>query len=67
MNICPTTILYNNGLHIIGKSIKVKRKFQSFSGAFCFGHAAAIHCSRPGGRKSIPDRDEIKNFLRNKK
>jgi len=29
--------------------------------------AAAIHCSRPGGRKSIPDRDEIKNFLSNKK
>ena len=42
MNICPTTILYNNGLHIIEKSINVKRKFQSLSGAFCFGHAAAI-------------------------
>ena len=64
MNICPTTILYNNGLHNIEKSINVKSKFQNLSGAFCFGHAAAIHCSRPGGRKSIPDRDEIKNFLR---
>ena len=29
--------------------------------------AAAIHCSRPSSsRKSIPNRDEIKNFLRNK-
>ena len=64
MNICPITILYNNGLRIIEKSINVKRKFQSLSGAFCFGHAAAIHCSRPGGRKSIPDRDEIKYFFR---
>ena len=27
--------------------------------------AAAIHCSRSGGRKSIPDREEINNFLRN--
>ena len=26
--------------------------------------AAAIHCSRSGGRKSIPDREEINNFLR---
>jgi sulfofructose kinase len=29
--------------------------------------AAAIHCSRPSCRESIPNRDEIKNFLRNKK
>jgi Sugar kinases, ribokinase family len=29
--------------------------------------AAAIHCSRSGGRKSIPDREEINNFLRNNK
>ena len=29
--------------------------------------AAAIHCSRSSGHKSIPNRDEIKNFLRNKK
>ena len=41
--------------------------FRPSSGAFCFGHAAAIHCSRPSGPKSIPNRDEIKNFLRNKK
>ena len=26
--------------------------------------AAAIHCSRTGGRKSIPDRQEINNFLK---
>jgi sulfofructose kinase len=29
--------------------------------------AAAIHCSRSGGRKSIPDREEINNFIRNNK
>jgi sulfofructose kinase len=29
--------------------------------------AAAIHCSRSGGRKSIPDREEINSFLRNNK
>lgn len=29
--------------------------------------AAAIHCSRFGGRKSIPDREEINNFLSNNK
>jgi sulfofructose kinase len=29
--------------------------------------AAAIHCSRSGGRKSIPDRNEINNFLSNNK
>ena len=29
--------------------------------------AAAIHCSRSGGRKSIPDREEVNNFLRNNK
>ena len=26
---------------------------------------AAIHCSKTGGRKSIPDREEIHNFLKN--
>ena len=29
--------------------------------------AAAIHCSRYGGRKSIPDREEINYFLRKRK
>ena len=29
--------------------------------------AAALHCSRSGGRKSIPDREEINNFLSNNK
>ena len=29
--------------------------------------AAAIHCSKSGGRKSMPDREEINNFLRNNK
>ena len=29
--------------------------------------AAAIHCSRSGGRKSIPDREEINKFISNNK
>ncbi len=28
--------------------------------------AAAIHCSRPSGKESVPNRDEIKKFLHNK-
>ena len=27
---------------------------------------AAIHCSRPSGKESVPNRDEIKKFLHNK-
>ena len=29
--------------------------------------AAALYCSRSGGRKSIPEREEINNFLKNNK
>ena len=36
MNICQTTILLNNGKHCKGKSKRFKRKFQGFSGLFCF-------------------------------
>ena len=34
--------------------------------SICFASAAAaIHCSKTGGRKSIPSREEINNFLKN--
>ena len=36
MNICQTTILLNNGKYCKGKSKRFKRKFQGFSGLFCF-------------------------------
>ena len=38
MNICQTTILLNNGKYCKGKSKRFKRKFQGFSGLFCFSN-----------------------------
>ena len=38
MNVCQTTILLNNGKYCKGNSKRFKRKFQGFSGLFCFSN-----------------------------